>query len=616
MSSPAAAVPPDSALDEVTIVMVSYNSAHCFERQAALLAACPHVIVVDNGSEDDSRQRAQQCLPQAQIVALPANLGFGAANNRGLARVRTPFALLLNPDCTLTPQAIADLLAVARRWPDAAIVAPQLVEAGGGAEVNYRFTLTDWPARGAGAEGECCVGFVCGAVMLWRMSRFEGVGWFDERFFLYYEDDDLCLRLGRAQRPMLIAPQVRARHRSRGSVRGRHPWRAEYLRGYHHAQSKLIFASRHNSQTQALQLRKRLLWGTLLTLPLRVLLPKPGLVARMWGRLRGTLDWRWQPGLLTPASTATPFSTTHKNDHAMPQAIALPPEGAAAKAFAQAPTQPDLSQPSPELAQRASAPPELGTGTLCIAVLTCNEERRIENCLRSAAFADQVVVVDSGSTDQTCAIAERMGAQVLHRPDWRGFGPQRNHQLAACRAEYIFFLDADEEIGPDLRAEIEAVVASGEDAIWEVLWEQVAYGKPLTRMKSTGGVVRLFKAASLLRYEGAVHEHAVTRPDLPHRLLKSKLLHHSRETVRGSLEKLTQYAMLGAAKRAGQGKKGGVLRGLGSALSIFLRLYVLRRGFLCGGEGFLFCYIVAQESFFRYAALKYDAAHLTDCVRR
>ena len=71
-----------------------------------------------------------------------------------------------------------------------------------------------------------------------------------------------------------------------------------------------------------------------------------------------------------------------------------------------------------------------------------------------------------------------------------------------------------------------------------------------------------------------------------------------------------------AAKRARQGKKGGVLRGLGSALSIFLRLYVLRRGFLCGGEGFLFCYIVAQESFFRYAALKYDAAHLTECVRR
>ena len=62
--------------------------------------------------------------------------------------------------------------------------------------------------------------------------------------------------------------------------------------------------------------------------------------------------------------------------------------------------------------------------------------------------------MDSGSTDQTCAIAERMGAQIVHRPDWRGFGPQRNHQIAACQAEYIFFLDADEEIGSFTRTAV------------------------------------------------------------------------------------------------------------------------------------------------------------------
>ena len=594
--------------------MVSYNSAHCFARQGALLRACPHVIVVDNGSDDASIEQARRHLPQARILALPGNAGFGPANNHGLARVRTPFALLLNPDCDMQPQAIAALLDVARRWPDAAIVAPQLVEAGGSAEVNYRFAMTDWPARGGAATGECCVGFICGAAMLWRMARFEGVGWFDERFFLYYEDDDLCLRVGRARHSMIIAPQVRAMHRSRGSVRGHHPLRAEYLRGYHHAQSKLIFSSRHINQAHAHRLRQWLLWGTLATLPFRLLLPKPGLVARMWGRWRGALDWHWQPALQAPAVTALPSNHDQKND--MPQVLALHRQSSPVSAFIPLPEKAVGSNAAPASDEPPRREPPLGKGSLCIAVLTLNEERRIENCLRSAAFADQIVVVDSGSTDQTCAIAERMGAQVVHRPDWHGFGPQRNHQIAACQAEYIFFLDADEEISPALRAEIQAVTASGDDAIWEVLWEQVAYGRPLRLMKSTGGVVRLFKADSLLRYEGAVHEHAVTRAGLPHRLLKAKLLHHSRETVRGSLEKLTQYAMLGAAKRAQQGKKGGVLRGLGSALFIFLRLYVLRRGFLCGGEGFLFCYIVAQESFFRYAALKYDAPWLTDRVRR
>ena len=270
---------------------------------------------------------------------------------------------------------------------------------------------------------------------------------------------------------------------------------------------------------------------------------------------------------------------------------------------------------APVPASQATVLPQLGVGSLCIAVLTYNEAERIEACLRSAAFADQVVVVDSGSTDATCAIAERLGAQVIDRPVWQGFGPQRNHQIAACRADYIFFLDADEEIGPELRAELQAVVASGEDAIWRVEWEQVAFGHSLARM-DTGGVTRLFKARSLLRFEGAVHENAITATPLPKKRLKSRLLHFSRDTVRGSLEKMTQYAILGAAKRAKQGKKGGVWRGILSSSTMFFRLYVWQRGFLCGGPGFLYCWLVAQECFFRQAALAYDAASLTDGIRR
>jgi hypothetical protein len=87
---------------------------------------------------------------------------------------------------------------------------------------------------------------------------------------------------------------------------------------------------------------------------------------------------------------------------------------------------------------------------------------------------------------------------------------------------------------------------------------------------------------------------------------KARLLHYSRESVYGCIKKMAQYVQLGAAKRAQAGKTGGVLRGLASGLAIFLRLYVFRRGFLCGAEGFLFCFFIAMECFFRYAALKYD----------
>lgn len=254
---------------------------------------------------------------------------------------------------------------------------------------------------------------------------------------------------------------------------------------------------------------------------------------------------------------------------------------------------------------------------LTIGVLTLNEEKRIASCLRSAAFADQLIVVDSGSTDRTREIAESLGAEVHLYADWQGFAVQRNRILQHARGEYIFFLDADEEITPELQKEIEAVVASGRDEIWEVLWNQVAFGRPLTAMKSTGGIQRMFRRESIREYSGLVHEKAeMLAEGLPVRTFRHRLLHYSRESIYGSLNKLAQYAQLGAAKRAQAGKRGGVLRGMGSGLAIFLRLYVFRRGFLCGAEGFLFCFLVALECFFRYAALKYDAEHLKKTVAR
>ena len=257
------------------------------------------------------------------------------------------------------------------------------------------------------------------------------------------------------------------------------------------------------------------------------------------------------------------------------------------------------------------------TPTLCIAILTMNEERRIAQCIQSAHFADQIVVVDSGSKDGTVALAQSLGAQVHSHTDWQGFAEQRNRLIAHCSADYIFFLDADEQIPAELATEIQAAVQSQAQLTWEVLWNQVAYGKPLTLMKTTGGVQRMFPMANLLRFEGLVHEKAILKnPQTPVRKFKHRLWHYSRETVYGSLQKLAQYAQLGAAKRAEKGKRGGVLRGFASALNSFIQLYFFRRGFLCGAEGFLFCFFIALECFFRYAMLHYDRDYLTSSAKR
>lgn len=283
---------PDALLHEVTVIVVTFNSAHCLPALRTSLGGFPQIILVDNGSDDASAELAKTLLPHARVLALPNNLGFGAANNRALSKVTTPFALLLNPDCEITAEAAKILLQTACQFPQAAVVAPQLLKTNGAADVNYRWPRLLWKSAGPGAQdGPACVGFVCGAAMLLRMHAFETIGFFDEQFFLYYEDDDICLRLFQARLPMIIEPRCTALHRSRGSVRGNKPLRSEYLRGFHHAQSKLIYTSKHVSQTSARRQKTRLVIETSLAMLLRLLLPSPRLVARLLGRLRGLLAW-------------------------------------------------------------------------------------------------------------------------------------------------------------------------------------------------------------------------------------------------------------------------------------------------------------------------------------
>ena len=280
-------------LGSVTIISVTYNSRHCIALLQAALRDCPHVVIVDNDSHDGTVDAVTQLLPHATVLRNQHNLGFGAANNRALDEVSTPYALLLNPDCDITSVAIAQLVAAAHDWPDAAILAPQLVDSHGHAQINYRWSRSQWKSKGPAASADCCVGFVTGAVMLFNMAVMRQIGFFDEDFFLYYEDDDLCQRVFAQHRQIVIVPDIQVAHRSRGSVGGRSRWRPEYIRGFHHAQSKIIFAAKHQSLAKARRLRWRVLGLALLSFPLRCLVPQPRYVARLCGRIAGLIHQRW-----------------------------------------------------------------------------------------------------------------------------------------------------------------------------------------------------------------------------------------------------------------------------------------------------------------------------------
>lgn len=204
----------------VVAVVVTHDSAvvlpTCLD---AIGRAGVPAIVVDNASRDGSAEIAQ--AHGATVIRNAANEGYGRANNIGAAAAHSEFLLIVNPDVVVEEGAPAALLAAAGRYPDAALFAPRIVEPDG--RVFYQPTsllaahLTNPGGKLALPEGDACAPFFSGACFLLRRELFRRLGGFDEEIFLFYEDDDLCRRIGDAGAALVYVPSAVARHRRGGS---------------------------------------------------------------------------------------------------------------------------------------------------------------------------------------------------------------------------------------------------------------------------------------------------------------------------------------------------------------------------------------------------------------
>ncbi len=279
-----------NSTDEFTVVIVTYNSAHCLPSLSRTLSKLKNIIFVDNASEDKTIESINSFFPHATIISLEKNVGFGAANNKALTLVQTPYALLLNPDCETKEDFFSKLITSANKFIDAAIIAPHLISREGSTEINYRWPVTYWKSKGDKADGPCCVGFVCGAVMLIKLTEMKDIGFFDEEFFLYYEDDDLCQRIFKHKKQIILDPTLEVIHYSRGSVKGGNPLKHEFIRGFHHAQSKLLFEKKYFGERRYQQLKIKTLILAILNLIPRILIPYPRYLARLIGRIAGLLS--------------------------------------------------------------------------------------------------------------------------------------------------------------------------------------------------------------------------------------------------------------------------------------------------------------------------------------
>lgn len=203
-------------------MVVAFDSAHalpaCLE---ALAREGVPAIVIDNASQDETITVAKQY--GATIIQNSRNEGYGRANNRGVSAADSDFVLILNPDIVLEPGAVAELRRAAERYADAGLLAPRIVEPDGRFFFQARSLLAPYlkNERGKPAlpEGDSCAPFLSGACLLVRRSLFQSLGGFDERIFLFYEDDDLCRRVADAGHSLIHVHGAVARHgRGRSSA--------------------------------------------------------------------------------------------------------------------------------------------------------------------------------------------------------------------------------------------------------------------------------------------------------------------------------------------------------------------------------------------------------------
>lgn len=235
---------------------------------------------------------------------------------------------------------------------------------------------------------------------------------------------------------------------------------------------------------------------------------------------------------------------------------------------------------------------------LTVIIIARNEAANLRLCLNSVTWADEIIVLDSGSTDDTVAIAKAFTDQV-YCTDWPGYGPQKQRALDYASQKWVLNLDADEIVTEALRLEIAAVIAQDQADAYQIPIYLNFYGRSLYHSWSPKHHVRLFKRLGARYTDQVVHESIILPAQARIRQLNEGIQHHSIQDLSHALDKLNLYSSHTAAMRKQQRKTPSLLKVVGSACWMFFRCYLIQGGFLEGKDGFVLAILSAEGSFYR-----------------
>jgi glycosyltransferase involved in cell wall biosynthesis len=240
--------------------------------------------------------------------------------------------------------------------------------------------------------------------------------------------------------------------------------------------------------------------------------------------------------------------------------------------------------------------------SISVIIITYNEEKRLEPCLQSVAWADEIIVVDSFSEDKTVEIAQRYTDKIFRHP-FKGYGSQKAFALAQAKGEWVLNVDADERVSERLKKEIKEAIKQS-DIFGYYLPRQNFFCGQFIRHSGwfPDYQLRLFKRNRARFEERLVHEKVIVEGRVGR--LKNPLLHYTYNSLTEFLEKMERYTELWAEEQKRKGKKGGILKGFGHGIWTFLKMYLLRLGFLDGRYGLLLASLYANYTLIKYTKLE------------